>query len=141
MNYTQLLLSAPAFSLDVMPNIRKVELELISDADMFLLFEKSKRSRMSFRCTNPSSNEISEELHLSRSRTSYDLSQINSQLRWWSRLLTSILFLVNHNYLNLSVASFARCLPSELISGCMKKILLIFYPFFFLKIYFFFSHT
>ena len=115
MDYTQLLLSAPAFSLDVMPNITKVELKLISDADMFLLFEKSKRSRMSFPCSNPSSNEISEELHLSRSHTSYDLSQINSQLRWWSRLLTSLLFLVNHNYLNLSVASFACCLPSELI--------------------------
>ena len=40
-------LSAPALSRDVMLNTTKVELELISDADMHLLFEKDMRSGVS----------------------------------------------------------------------------------------------
>ena len=42
------LLSAPASSLDAMLNMRKVELELISDADMYSFFEKSMRGGVSY---------------------------------------------------------------------------------------------
>ena len=41
-------LSAPVLSWDAMLSITKVELELISDTDMYLVFEKAMRSRVSY---------------------------------------------------------------------------------------------
>ena len=41
-------LRAPALSWDVMLNMTKVEIELISDADMHLFFEKSMRGGVSY---------------------------------------------------------------------------------------------
>ena len=41
-------LSAPALSLDAMPNMTKVELELIANADMYLYFEKGMRGKVSY---------------------------------------------------------------------------------------------
>ena len=41
-------LSAPDLSWDAMLNMTKVELELISDADMYLFFEKSMIDRVSY---------------------------------------------------------------------------------------------
>ena len=43
-------LSAPALSWDAMFNMKKIELELISDAGMYLFFEKAMRSRVSYIC-------------------------------------------------------------------------------------------
>ena len=48
--YVRHYLSAQALSWDVMLNITKVELELISDSGMYLLFEKSKRGSVSYIC-------------------------------------------------------------------------------------------
>ena len=41
-------LSAPVLSWDAMFNVTKVELVLISDADMYLFFEKGIRGRVSY---------------------------------------------------------------------------------------------
>ena len=41
-------LSAPALSWDAMLNITKVELELISDPDMYIFFEKGMRGIVSY---------------------------------------------------------------------------------------------
>ena len=41
-------LSAPALSWDTMINIKKVQLELISDTQMYLFFAKSMRCRVSY---------------------------------------------------------------------------------------------
>ena len=41
-------MSAPAFSWDTMLNIRKVELELITDPDMYVLFKKGMRGGISY---------------------------------------------------------------------------------------------
>ena len=41
-------LSAPALSWDPMPNMTKVELELTSDADIYLFFEKDMRGGVSY---------------------------------------------------------------------------------------------
>ena len=41
-------LSTPALSWDVMLNMKKVQLELISDADMYLFFEKGMGGRVSY---------------------------------------------------------------------------------------------
>ena len=41
-------LSAPALSLDVMLNVSKVELELISNPDIYIVFEKGTRGRVSY---------------------------------------------------------------------------------------------
>ena len=41
-------LSTPTLSWDAMLNMTKVELELISDVDKYLLFEKSMRTRVSY---------------------------------------------------------------------------------------------
>ena len=40
--------NAPALSCDAMLNMSKVELELISDADMYLFFEKDMRGGVSY---------------------------------------------------------------------------------------------
>ena len=40
--------SAPALSWDAMPNVTKIELELISDIDMYLSLEKSMRGAVSY---------------------------------------------------------------------------------------------
>ena len=42
-------MSAPALSWDTMPNMTKVELELILDANMQLFFEKGFRGRAFFK--------------------------------------------------------------------------------------------
>ena len=41
-------LSAPALSWDVILNMKKFELELILDAEMYLLFDKGMRGRVSY---------------------------------------------------------------------------------------------
>ena len=41
-------MSAPASSSDAMPNMTKVKLQLISDADMYLFIEKCIRGRVSY---------------------------------------------------------------------------------------------
>ena len=41
-------MSAPALSWDAMLNMTKVELEIISDADMYLFFEKGMRDVVSY---------------------------------------------------------------------------------------------
>ena len=41
-------LSAPALSWDAMLNMTKIKLELISDPDMYLFFEKCMRGRVSY---------------------------------------------------------------------------------------------
>ena len=43
-----LYLSTPALTWDAMLNIRKIELELISDADMYLFFKKVIRGGVSY---------------------------------------------------------------------------------------------
>ena len=45
---SSLYLSAPALSWDAMLNITKVELELISDPDMYIFFEKGMRGIVSY---------------------------------------------------------------------------------------------
>ena len=40
--------SAPALSWDTMPNVTKIELELISHTDMYLSLEKSMRGAVSY---------------------------------------------------------------------------------------------
>ena len=41
-------LSAPGLSSDVMLNMTKIELELITDPDMYIFFEKGTRGRISY---------------------------------------------------------------------------------------------
>ena len=49
MDYIRVInLSAPALNWDVMVDMTKVDLELISDADMYLFFEKGMRDSASY---------------------------------------------------------------------------------------------
>ena len=43
-------LSAPALGWDLIFNMTQAELELMSDADMYLFFEKGMRGRVSYIC-------------------------------------------------------------------------------------------
>ena len=71
--------------------------------------------------------------YVSRLRTRHGLCEIDNRLRWWLWLSTSESFLVNHNYLSLSGASF--CLPSGTGLFRLHKVNIFhFYCRFFLKI-------
>ena len=46
--YPSHFLSAPALSWDAMLNMKKVKLELISNSDMYIFFEKSVRGKLPY---------------------------------------------------------------------------------------------
>ena len=62
--YPSHYLSAPALSWDTMLNITEVELELISDLDIYIFFEKGMRGRISYvsnECSKANSNYLNPQ--------------------------------------------------------------------------------
>ena len=69
----ELLFECTSFKCDVTLNIKKIELELISDADIYLLFEKSMEGGVSYISKR---NNQADNQHLK----SYDPKQESKQI-------------------------------------------------------------